>query len=223
MNHWNMSLARNALPPIRVGIVEDDKAVREGLAQLIGGTPGYECAAAFRSVEEALASRAAPPDVMLLDIHLPGMPGTQGVRALRERHPGLQILMLTVDADEDKIFEAIRNGACGYLLKKTPPSQLLEALRQVQDGGAPMSPEIARKVIEIFQKTRSPQKAEYHLAPQEVRLLALLAQGYSYQGVANQLHVSINTVRNYIRSIYDKLHVHSRSEAVSKALRGGII
>lgn len=206
-----------------MGIVEDDKAVREGLAQLIGGTPGFECAVAFRSVEEALANKAAPPDVMLLDIHLPGMPGTQGVRVLRERHPELQILMLTVDTDEDRIFEAIRNGACGYLLKKTPPAQLLEALRQVQDGGAPMSPEIARKVIEVFQKARPPEKAEYNLAPQEVRLLGLLAQGYSYQGIANQIHVSINTVRNYIRSIYDKLHVHSRSEAVSKALRGGII
>lgn len=208
---------------MRVGIVEDDKMVREGLAQLIGGTPGYECTAAFRSMEDALSSRATPPDVMLLDIHLPGMPGTQGVRALRERHPRLQILMLTVDADEDRIFEAIRNGACGYLLKKTPPSQLLEALRQVQDGGAPMSPEIARKVLEVFQKMRPRQMADYDLSPQEVRLLGLLSQGYSYQGIANQIHVSINTVRNYIRSIYDKLHVHSRSEAVSKALRGGII
>lgn len=224
MNRWNMTQPGiSVLSPIRVGIVEDDKAVRDGLAQLIGGTPGYECAAAFRSVEEAMANMTAPPDVMLLDIHLPGMPGTEGVRALRERHPRLQVLMLTIDADEDSIFEAIRNGACGYLLKKTPPSQLLEAVSQVQEGGAPMSPEIARKVLEIFQKMRPPETAKYSLTPQEVRLLALLAQGYSYQGIANQIHVSINTVRNYIRSVYDKLHVHSKSEAVSKALRRGLI
>src|SRR5712692_2520098 len=124
--------AMTAPSPIRVAIVEDDKTVREGLAQLIGGTPGYQCAAAFRSVEDALRD-ALPADVLLLDIHLPGMPGTQGVRALRERNPGLHVLMLTVYADEDKIFESICNGACGYLLKKTPPSRLLEALREVHE------------------------------------------------------------------------------------------
>lgn len=209
---------------ISVAIVEDDQAVREGLAQLIGGTPGYRCVAAFGSVEEALQQRTGPPpDVLLLDIHLPGVPGSQGVRALRERYPRLQVLMLTVYADDDKIFESICNGACGYLLKKTPPERLLEAVREVQEGGAPMSPEIARKVIHLFQKARPPERAEHNLTPHEVRLLGLLAEGYSYQGIANQLHVSINTVRNYIRSVYDKLHVHSRSEAVSKALRQRII
>lgn len=210
--------------PIRVAIVEDDRTVREGLAHLIGSTAGYQCAAAFRSVEDALDDkRGSPPHVLLLDISLPGIPGSQGVRALRERYPETQVLMLTVYADEDKIFESICNGACGYLLKRTPPARLLEAIREVQEGGAPMSPEIARKVIHLFQKARPPEKAEHNLTSHELRLLKLLAEGYSYQGIANQLHISINTVRNYIRSIYDKLHVHTRSEAVGKALRRGII
>lgn len=210
--------------PIRVGIIEDDRATREGLAMLINGTPGYRCQATFRSVEDALRSIGSDaPNVLLLDIDLPGMKGSEGVRLLKEKCPSAQILMLTVYAEEDKVFESICNGACGYLLKETPPARLLEAISEACRGGSPMSPEIARKVVALFQKTGPPEKLDEQLTPQEFRLLKLLVEGYSYQGAADRLNISVNTVRDYIRSIYDKLHVHSRSEAVVKALRSRII
>ena len=142
---------------------------------------------------------------------------------LKEKYPALQILMLTIYAEQDLVFESICNGACGYLLKKTPPSKLLEAIREAYEGGAPMSPEIARKVVMLFQKTGPPLKLDEQLTPQERRLLKLLSEGHSYRSAGELLHISINTVRNYIRSIYEKLHVHSKSEAVSKALRGHLI
>jgi len=189
---------------------------------LINGTPSYRCVAAFRSVEDALRANTAY-DVLLLDIDLPGMSGSDGVRLLKEKHSGAEILMLTVYAQEDKVFESICNGACGYLLKETPPARLLEAIREAHDGGAPMSPEIARKVVTLFQKTGPPAKLDEQLTPQEMRLLRLLVEGYSYQGAANRLNISVNTVRDYIRTIYDKLHVHSKSEAVTKALRSRLI
>lgn len=209
---------------IRVAIVEDDRATREGLGLLIGGTSGYQCVGTFRSVEDALRSLSnALPDVLLLDIHLPGMLGSDGVKLFRERFPSVEVLMLTIYAEQDKVFESICNGACGYLLKKTPPARLLEAISEAHEGGAPMSPEIARKVVTLFQKTGPPDKIDEQLTPQEVRLLELLSEGYSYDGSADRLNISVNTVRNYIRSTYDKLHVHSKSEAVSKALRNRII
>ncbi len=212
---------------IRVAIVEDDRSLREGLGLLINATPGYNCQHSYGSVEDALRDikdgEASMPDILLLDIHLPGMLGSDGVKLFREKFPTMQVLMLTVYAEQDKIFESICNGACGYLLKKTPPAKLLEAIREAHEGGAPMSPEIARKVVMLFQNTRQPEKIEEQLTQQEVKLLQLLADGHGYQSAAGQLNISINTVRNYIRSIYDKLHVHSKNEAVSKALRSGII
>jgi DNA-binding NarL/FixJ family response regulator len=209
-------------PPIRVAIVEDDRATREALSALIGGTPNYHSVAAFRSVEEALRSNA-PYDVLLLDIDLPGMSGSDGVRALKAKHPEAEIVMLTVYAREDKVFESICNGACGYLLKDTPPARLLEAIREAHRGGAPMSPEIARRVVTLFQKTGPPLQLDAQLTRQELRLLKLLVEGYRYQGAADRMNISVNTVRDYIRTIYDKLHVHSKSEAVTKALRSRII
>jgi len=210
--------------PIRVAIVEDDSHLREGLRILIDSTPGYRCARGFGSVEEALRSLGVEPiDVMLLDIHLPGMLGSEAVRVFREKFPSMQILMLTIYAEQDKVFESICNGANGYLLKKTPPAKLLESIRETHDGGSPMSPEIARKVVTLFQKTGPPETIDEQLTPQEIRLLKLLSEGYSYQNAAGQMNVSINTIRNYIRSIYEKLHVHSKNEAVSKALRSRII
>ncbi len=209
--------------PIRVAIVEDDRPTREGLALLIGGTPGYACVGSYFSVEEALRLiRGRAPNVLLLDIHLPGMLGSEGVKVFREKYPSIQVMMLTIYAEQDKVFESICNGACGYLLKKTPPARLLEAIREAHEGGSPMSPEIARKVVTLFRQAAPPERVD-QLTPQETRLLALLAEGYSYQMSAHQLNISVNTVRNYIRSIYEKLHVHSRSEAVSKALRSRII
>jgi DNA-binding NarL/FixJ family response regulator len=209
---------------IRVAIVEDDRATREGLKLLINASPGYSCVATHGSVAEAMrVIGSLVPDVLLLDIHLPGMPGSEGVRLLIEKSPRTQVLMLTVYAEEDKVFESICNGACGYLLKKTPAAKLLEAIREASEGGAPMSPEIARKVVTLFQKTGRVDKIDQNLTAQELKLLAMLAQGHSYNAAGVELNISVNTVRNYIRSIYDKLHVHSKSEAVSKALRNRLI
>ena len=209
---------------IRVAIVEDDRATREGLGMLINGTPRHKCVATFRSVEEALRrADSDAPDVLLLDIDLPGMSGSDGVGLLKEKYRPAEILMLTVHADEDKVFESICNGACGYLLKETPPARLLEAIGEARSGGAPMSPEIARKVVTLFQKTGPLEKFDEQLTPQEIRLLKLFVEGYSYRGAAERLSISVNTVRDYIRSIYDKLHVHSKSEAVAKALRSRMI
>jgi DNA-binding NarL/FixJ family response regulator len=209
---------------IRVALVEDDAAMRDGLRWLIGTSDDLRCVGAFATAEDALASLAAQPaDVLLLDIHLPGMLGSEAVPLVRERHPQTQILMLTVYDSEDKVFESLRSGACGYILKKTPPAELMQAVRDANKGGSPMSSEIARKVIERLRATPPPAAPEARLTPQEVRLLELLAEGYSYQGAGARLEVSVNTVRNYIRSVYEKLQVTTRSEAVGKALRGGII
>jgi DNA-binding NarL/FixJ family response regulator len=209
---------------IRVAIVEDQPATREGLAMLINGTPGYQCVGTFRSVEEALRLLSQKlPNILLLDIHLPGMPGSEGVRLLKEQYPSVQILMLTIYSEEEMVFESLCNGAVGYLLKKTPPARLLEAIREAHEGGSPMSPVIARKVVRLFQKTGPPEAIEHQLTPQEVRLLELLSKGTTYQAVADQLHIHIGTVRTYVNSIYRKLHVHSKAEAVRKALKSGII
>ncbi|MEX1310584.1 MAG: response regulator transcription factor [Candidatus Sulfomarinibacteraceae bacterium] len=209
---------------LAVGLVEDDRRFRGVLQMLMEGTPGFELAFASGSVEEALRIQAEPtPRVILLDIHLPGMSGIEGVGPVRNRFPDAVVLMLTVFEDEDRIFEALCNGAGGYLLKKTPPARLLEYVREAATGGAPMSPEIAAKVVRLFAQLPKKVAIDEHLTPQETNFLRLLAEGYSYASAADELGVSVNTVRNYVRSIYDKLHVHSKSEAVSKALRAGII
>jgi len=211
-----------APPAIRVAIVEDDRTTREGLALLIDGTPGYACVGAYRSLEEGLRHLGAvAPNVVLLDVHLPGRLGSEGVPDILERCPGAVVLMLTVFDGQDRVFESICNGACGYLLKNTPPARLLEAIREVHEGGAPMSPEIARRVIRAL--GNSPPVPAEHLSPQETRLLALLAEGHTYQAAAERLSITINTVRNHVRSIYERLHVHSRSEAVAKGLKSKLI
>lgn len=210
--------------PIMTAIIEDDTVTRECLSLLVCGTEGYASAGAFVSVEDALNKGfSVSPDVLLLDINLPGMLGSEAVRLFNQKFPKMQILMLTVYAERDKIFESICNGACGYLLKKTPPARLLESIREAHEGGAPMTPEIARKVIQLFQKTSQPEETHEKLTPHELRLLALLAKGISYRDAGEQFNISINTVRYHIRNIYDKLHVHSKSEAVGKALRMRLI
>ncbi|HEY5948779.1 MAG TPA: response regulator transcription factor [Kofleriaceae bacterium] len=208
---------------INVALVEDDRVLRESLALLIDSEPDLKCVGSHGSVEAALAPGVTTPDVILLDIHLPGQLGSVGVGQLCTRFPSVTVLMLTVYAEQDRVFESICNGACGYLLKKTPPDKLMAAIREVHAGGAPMSPEIARQVVSKFHRVRSPRGDAPALTPQEVRLLALLADGHSYQNAAGQLDITINTVRNYVRSIYDKLHVHTKSEAVAKALKQGIL
>jgi DNA-binding NarL/FixJ family response regulator len=215
-----------APPPLRVAVVEDDRPTREGLRLLIDGTPGFRCVATFHTAEEALrapitADRRA--DVALLDVHLPGMTGTDAVPKLRERWPDTLILMLTVFAEDETVFACLCRGASGYLLKKTAPARLLDAIREASEGGAPMSPEIARKVIRMFRDFQPRETLDTDLTPTERRLLQLLADGYSYRAAGEALHVSINTIRGYIRTIYEKLHVHSKSAAVSKALKAGLI
>jgi DNA-binding NarL/FixJ family response regulator len=204
--------------------VEDQRDIREGLGILIGGTPGYQVAGSFASMEEALANiGSGSPDVALVDIGLPGMSGIEGIRRLREQHPKLLVMILTVYGDDERIFEAMCAGACGYLLKKTPPARLLESLREVVDGGAPMSPEVARRVVQLFQKFHPPEFSDYRLSPTEMRLLKLLAEGHHYKTAATEMEISINTVSYHMRSIYAKLQVHSKSEAVAKALRDRLI
>ncbi len=205
-------------------IVEDDRRIREGLGTLIQGTEGYRCAFTFRSMEEALAHTwKEVPDVALVDIGLPGMSGIEGLPLLRKKYPSVALLMLTVYEDDERIFQALCAGACGYLLKKTPPAKLLESLREVTHGGAPMSPEIARRVLGLFREIRPPERVTYDLTPHELRLLKLLVEGHNYQSAAAELGVSFSTINFHMQNIYGKLQVHSKSEAVAKALRQRLV
>jgi DNA-binding NarL/FixJ family response regulator len=209
---------------VRVTVIEDRREIRDGLAALINGTEGYCCTAAFGSMEYALAGIAASlPDIVLVDIGLPGMSGIDGIRLLKERHPALQFLILTIYDDDERIFEALCAGACGYLLKRTAPARLLESLRELSEGGAPMSPEVARRVIRLFQEVRPPQHAAHQLTPHQTRLLKLLADGHNYKTAAAELDVTVDTVAFHLKHIYEKLQVHSKTEAVAKALRDRII
>ena len=210
--------------PIRVAIVEDRREIRDGLAALVAGTDGFECTAAFRSMEEALpALEARPPDLVLVDIGLPGMSGIEGIRRLKAKRAALHAVVLSVYDDDDRIFDALCAGACGYLLKKTPPDRLLDGLREAAAGGGPMSPEVARRVIALFREFRPPARVDYDLTPHELRLLGMFVQGHNYKTAAAELGVSVNTVSFHVRSIYEKLQVHSRTEAVAKALRENLV
>jgi DNA-binding NarL/FixJ family response regulator len=209
---------------IKVAIIEDERDIRECLTFLVNGTEGFSCTGSYRTMEEALERMARQlPDIVLSDIGLPGMNGIEGVRILRERYPNLLVLMLTVYDDDDRIFDAMCAGASGYLLKKTPPARLLESLREVAGGGAPMSPEVARRVIALFREIRPPERADYQLTPHETRLLKLLVDGHNYKTAAAEIRVSVHTVSFHLRSIYDKLQVHSKSEAVAKALQNRLV
>jgi DNA-binding NarL/FixJ family response regulator len=209
---------------ITVAIVEDQRDIRDALVMLVNGTPGYRCTGSYPSMEAALDRIAADtPDVALCDIGLPGMSGIEGIRILKERHPGLSALMLTVYDDDDRIFDALCAGACGYLLKRTPPARLLDCLREAVTGGAPMSPEVAGRVVALFREIRPLEHADYELTPHESRLLKLLVAGHNYTTAAQELRVSYNTVKFHMRHIYEKLQVHSKSEAVAKAMRERLI
>jgi len=209
---------------LKVAIVEDQPRIRESLQVLIGCTGGFRCTGAFDSMEAALASIGCHlPDVALVDIGLPGMSGIEGIPRLKQRNPGVLLVMLTVYDDDQRIFEALCAGACGYLLKSTPPARLLESLREVVGGGAPMSPEVARRVIRLFREIRPPAHADYGLTPHETRLLALLVEGHNFKTAAVETGVSPSTIAWYMRRIYEKLQVHSKSEAVAKALRDRVV
>jgi DNA-binding NarL/FixJ family response regulator len=191
---------------------------------LINGTEGFFCSGSYRTMEEALDRIPhALPDIVLADIGLPGMNGIEGVKRLKERYPNLLILMSTVYDDDERVFDAICAGACGYLLKKTPPAKLLESIREAVDGGAPMTPEVARRVIKLFREVRPPDRSNYELTPHELRLLKLFVEGHNYKTAATELNVSINTINFHVRNIYEKLQVHSRSEAVAKALLNRLV
>lgn len=209
---------------LTVAVIEDQSEIRRGLEVLINGMPGYRCTGVFGSMEEALRKLSSHgPRIALVDIGLPGMSGIEGIPLLRARCPGTTVLVLTIYDDDDRIFGAVCAGASGYLLKKTPPTKLLESLKEAAEGGAPMSPEVARRVISLFSQVRPPQKADHELTPHEVRLLQLIAEGHNYKTAAAELNVSHNTVAFHMKHIYEKLHVHSKSEAVAKALRVGIV
>ena len=219
-----LKMSRADQSMIKAAIVEDQRDIREGLAMLINGTPGYHCTAGYRSMEEALDKiRHDVPDVVLCDIGLPGMSGIEGIRILKERHPAVVLLMLTVYDDDERIFDALCAGASGYLLKRTSPARLLESLKEAASGGAPMSPEVAIRVITLFREIRPPERADYDLTPHESRLLKLLVEGHNYTTAAEELNVSYNTVKFHMRHIYEKLQVHSKSEAVAKAMRERLI
>ena len=210
---------------ISVVIVEDNHTIREGLAALINGTTGFKCVGDYISCETFLTDlEKINPDVVLMDIALPGMNGIEGVKLATEKIPDLNVLMLTIYEDSDKVFDALCAGACGYLVKKTPPSRLLEAIKEVYEGGSPMSSRIARQVINAFKESNIPQgNDEYNLSSREKEVLTSLAEGNNYQEIADELFISVDTVRHHIRNIYKKLHVHSRSEAVAKAIRRKLI
>lgn len=210
--------------PIAVAIVEDQRDIRQGLEALVGGTQGFRCSGAFRSMEDALARlHLDPPDVLLLDIGLPGQSGIEGTEAVKRRFSAVEILIITVYKDDRRIFNALCAGASGYLLKDTAPAQLLQHIADVAAGGAPMSPAIARRVVSLFRDFRPPDHAEYALSPQEQRILGLLVDGHNYRTAAKELGITVNTVSFHLKQIYEKLQVHSKSEAVAKALRHRLV
>jgi DNA-binding NarL/FixJ family response regulator len=219
-----MEVETNGTEPIKVAIIEDQRDIREGLGILIGYTDGFECAGKYGSMEEALTSiRHRTPDVVLSDIGLPGMDGIEGVKILKEKYPQLVILMLSVYDDNERIFDALCAGAVGYLLKKTPPAKLIESLKDAIGGGSPMSPEIARKVVALFRDFRPPERVNYDLSPHELRILKLLVEGHSYKTAAAKLSVTPSTISFHLKNIYEKLQVHSKSEAVAKALQHRLV
>jgi DNA-binding NarL/FixJ family response regulator len=210
--------------PITVAVIEDHPEFRDYLTALIGGSEGFDCAGGFRSIEEALPQISMRvPDVILLDIGLPGMNGIDGIRLFKDRYPEILLLTLTVHDDDERIFDALCAGASGYLLKKTQPAQLVASVKEAANGGAPMSPEVARRVIELFRQIRPPERADYNLTPHEVRILKLLVEGHNYKTAANKLGVAPTTINFHLQNIYQKLQVHSKTEAVAKALRNHLI
>ncbi len=205
---------------IKVAIVEDNDEIREGLAILINGSPGYRCVATYSDAERALVQLPVlQPDVVLMDIQLPGMSGIECVAKLKEDHPDMQVMMLTVYEDDDNVFKSILAGASGYVLKKTPPSELLEAISNLHNGGSPMSDRIARKVVQAFQQMGKSSHETENLTQRESEILSYVARGHQDKEIAEKLFLSSETVRTHLRSIYKKLHVRSRTEATLKYLQ----
>ncbi len=208
---------------INVAIVEDNNTIREGLAALIDRTKDYKCVGYYKSCEDYFDNLDLfDVDVVLMDIGLPGMNGIEGVKKTKQINPDINILMLTIYEESEVVYDALCAGACGYLVKKTPPSKLIEAIKDIYDGGSPMSSQIARQVINSFRYERNIDSL-YNLSNREKEVLNLLSDGNNYQEIGEQLFISVDTVRHHIRNIYKKLHVHSQSEAVAKAIRKKLI
>jgi DNA-binding NarL/FixJ family response regulator len=204
---------------ITVSIVEDDDEIRESLALLISGTPGFECLTTYEDCESSIDGIVEElPDVVLMDIGLPGMSGIEGIKLLKQKLPELDILVISIRENDKTVFDALCNGASGYLIKETPPARILEAIREVKRGGAPMSTQIARMVVNSFKITPSDS-----LTQRETEVLSQLCKGMSYKMIADALFISEETVRRHIKSIYRKLEVHSKSEAVAKAIKEKLV
>jgi len=202
---------------IKVAIVEDTEIIRDSLTMLIKGTPGFECIAVFTNAEDALIKiPILCPDVILMDIGLPGISGIECVRQLRTQCANTQYLMCTIFDDDENIFEALKAGATGYILKKTAPAKIVEAIIELHNGGSPMSGQIARRVIQAMHQPKK-NEALASLTERETEILHLLAKGFRYKEISDQLHISIATVRTHIHNIYEKLQVQSRTDALNKA------
>jgi len=210
---------------IKVAIFEDNHSLRVGLYQLINGTEGYQCVGAFEDCSNLLKHiKDTSPDIVLMDIEMPGINGIEGVRIIREKYPDLKVLMQTIFEENEKIFQSILAGASGYILKNTSPSRILDAIKEIYEGGAPMSPSIAMKVLKMMAKPPTdPKVNSFNLSEREKEILSCLVKGMSYKLIADACFISIDTVRGHIRNIYEKLHVHSKGEAVAKAIKGNIV
>ena len=209
---------------IKLMLYEDNPQLREGLTMLLNGTDGFEVVAAFKncnSVEDEV--QAYEPDVILMDIDMPGTNGIEGLKRLRKVNTSAKVLMLTVFDDNKNVFEAIRSGANGYLLKKTPPARLIEYISEAHSGGAPMTSSIATQVLKMFSEANAQQGEDYNLSEREKQVLQLLVNGYSYKMIAAEMFIAIDTVRSHIKKIYEKLHVNSKSEAVAKAFKDKLV
>ncbi|MEI6390424.1 MAG: response regulator transcription factor [Verrucomicrobiota bacterium] len=207
--------------PIKVAIVDDDDGIRASIATLIRRAPALRLVGDYEDAETALKEiPLRPPDVVLMDINLPGINGVECVRQLKSNLPAVQFMMLTVYEDNDSLFNSLKAGASGYLLKRTASARLLEAIRDVHGGGSPMTPQLARRVVQYFSKPAKGASPIAQLTPGERDFLDQLAKGYAYKEIADRMTISIDTVRSYVRTVYEKLHVHSRTEAVVKYLQG---
>lgn len=208
---------------IQVSVIEDHLDFRDGLSYLLDASDGFECVGTYISAEDGLSNISGLEDVLLLDINLPEMSGVEAIPLIKNKYPNIKIIMLTIFDDDDTIMEAILAGADGYLLKKTAPPQILISIKECINGGSPMTASIAKRVLTLFKKHIPVKNKDFYLTPRELEILNLLVEGFSNNAVAKKLYISVQTVRNHIRNIYNKLQVHSKSQAVVMAIREGLV
>ena len=210
--------------PIKVTIFEDNNSLRQSLYQLINASAGYMCVGAFENCLNALKNiEESKPDVVVMDIEMPGINGIQAVRILREKHPDLKILMQTIFEDNEKIFSSILSGASGYILKNTSPARFLDFIKETYEGGAPLSPSVATKVLKMMSEQSAAKTESFNLSEREKEILSCLVKGMSYKLIADACFISIDTVRGHIRNIYEKLHIHSKKEAIAIAIKSKLV